>query len=323
MGFFDFIFGNSTKKREEQERLRQEEIRRQAELERIAQERRRRAEEERRKEAERQAKLKAERELATSIEPFTFKSNCHQRYENNAPQMGLQECIRTISVEKNTNGCKGYKLAPGLGCIVKVYNDDLGRPNMSDKPMKVVRKTADMVELRGFLIEAMSPFGWQEVDYADYGFVVYYKNGRVDKCVLHMYDRNTRIEYLSKASIHVEDRYTKMIKSTQFNPFNITVDERLQPTVDLPDLRDVFVRELNAMYAKIANVPNFDNKMIIDGYTFNLVESHYNNAGYVPQKTLDQILEQVYDALQRTPLKNVFATLDNFKYNCYYAYLNK
>ena len=82
-----------------------------------------------------------------------------------------------MSVVKNTNGCPGYKLEPGIGYIVKIYNDDLNKPNMSDKPMKVVRKTDTFIELRGFPILAQSPFGWQEVDYRDYGFVVYYKNG--------------------------------------------------------------------------------------------------------------------------------------------------
>lgn len=185
MGLFDFIFGN--KKKEEQQRLENE---RKASEARLA--------EERRKEEERK---RAERELAESLQPFTFKSNCHQRYENNAPVQGLQECVRTVSVEKNTSGCPGYKLQPGIGYIVKIFNDDLGRPNMSDKPMKVVRKTDSFIELRGFPIEAQSPFGWQEVDYRDYGFVVYYKNGEIEKCVLHMYDRNIRIEYMKNDAL--------------------------------------------------------------------------------------------------------------------------
>ena len=197
MGLFDFLFGS---KKKEQERLRQEEDARRHKLEQeqIARERERRLEENRRKEQERQARLKAEREQAESLQPFTFKSNCHQRYENGTPVQGLQECLRTVSVVKNTNGCSGYRLQPGIGYIVKIYNDDLGKPNMSDKPMKVVRKTDTSVELRGFPIEAQSPFGWQEVDYSDYGFIVYYKNGQVEKCVLHMYDRNVRIEYSKK-----------------------------------------------------------------------------------------------------------------------------
>ena len=195
MGLFDIIFGN--KKKEAQERLERE---RQAELqrkenERIAREREARLAENRRKEEERK---RAEQQLSESLQPFTFKSNCHQRYENNTPVQGLQECLRTVSVVKNTNGCPGYKLEPGIGYIVKIYNDDLNKPNMSDKPMKVVRKTDTFIELRGFPILAQSPFGWQEVDYRDYGLVVYYKNGELEKCVLHMYDRNVRIEYMKK-----------------------------------------------------------------------------------------------------------------------------
>lgn len=196
-----FDYFKKKREKEEQERRRAEEQARQQKLEeeRIARERERRLQENRRKELERQAKLKAEREQKESIQPFTFRSNCHQRYENDNPVMGLQECIRTVSLVKNTDGCPGYKLEPGVGYIVKIYNDDLGKPNMSDKPMKVVTKSADMVELRGFPIEARSPFGWQEVDYSDYGFVVYYKNGQVEKCVLHMYDRNIRFEYMTKS----------------------------------------------------------------------------------------------------------------------------
>ena len=195
MGLFDFIF-SSKKKEQERLRLEEEERCQRLEQERIAHERERCLEENCLKEREKQERLKAEKEQEESVQPFTFQSNCHQRYENGSPVQGLQDCIRTVSVVKNTNGCPGYRLQPGIGYIVKVYNDDLGKPNMSDKPMKVVRKTADMLELRGFPIEAQTPFGWQEVDYRDYGFIVHYKEGKVDKCVLHMYDRNVRIEYM-------------------------------------------------------------------------------------------------------------------------------
>jgi hypothetical protein len=135
-----------------------------------------------------------------TIEPFVFKSNCHQRYQNGSEVMGLQQCIRTVRVEKNTNGCSGYRLSPGDGYIVKIYNDDLGKPNMSDKPMRIVSKTSTKVELRGFPIEAQTPFGWQEVDYRDYGFTIYYTNGKVSKCVLHMFDRNVDLEYRQTAA---------------------------------------------------------------------------------------------------------------------------
>lgn len=130
-----------------------------------------------------------------TIEPFVFTSNCHQRYEKGSEVMGLQVCGRTVRVEKNTDGCKGYKLTPGDGYIVKVFNDDLGKPNMSDKPMRVISKTTEKIELRGFPIEAQTPFGWQEVDYRDYGLTIYYSGDRVSKCVLHMFDRNVDLEY--------------------------------------------------------------------------------------------------------------------------------
>jgi len=224
MGLFDF-FSNRKK---EQERLRlEEEARRQKlEQERMAKEREKRLEENRRKEAERQARIKAEREKAESIQPFTFKSNCHQRYENNQPVKGLQECIRTVRVEKNTNGCPGYKLQPGIGYIVKIFNDDLCKPTMSDKPMKVVSKSDNVTELRGFPIEAQSPFGWQEVDYSDYGFTVYYKNGTVEKCVLHMYDRNIRIEYMKNANL-TEKKSSISQENSQNRITEITETEKL------------------------------------------------------------------------------------------------
>lgn len=142
-----------------------------------------------------QPQQKSEIKPQLTLEPFVFVSDCHQRYQNGAEVMGLQQCTRTVRVEKNTNGCRGYKLNPGDGYIVKVYNNDLGKPNISDKPMRIVRKTADKVELRGFPIEAQTPFGWQEVDYRDYGFTVYYTNGKISKCVLHMFDRNVDLEY--------------------------------------------------------------------------------------------------------------------------------
>jgi hypothetical protein len=231
-----FDYFKKKREKEEQVRLRAEEEARQRRLEqqRAARERERQLEENRRKERERQARLKAEREQQESIQPFTFKSNCHQRYENGQPVMGLQECLRTVSVMKNTNGCPGYKLAPGIGYIVKIYNDDLGKPNMSDKPMKVVSKSADKVELRGFPIEAQSPFGWQEVDYRDYGFVIYYKNGQVEKCVLHMYDRNIRLEYMIKSRKteepkKMEEKLSTIEKpSTSILPFDEMVSDSFQ-----------------------------------------------------------------------------------------------
>lgn len=130
------------------------------------------------------------------VQPFVFVSQHHQRYDNGKAVMGLQNCVRTIRLEKNINGCNGYKLEPGRGYIIMVWNDDLNKPNMSDKPMDLIHQSVDKLEFRGFPIEAQSPFGWMKVDYRDYGFIVFLKNDNIEKCQLHMYDRNTYIEYL-------------------------------------------------------------------------------------------------------------------------------
>ena len=130
-----------------------------------------------------------------SIAPFVFESNQHQRYENGNPVKGLQECPRTVKVEKNVNGCSGYQLKNGDGYIVRMINGDTGQPQMSAKPMRVIKSTATEVTLRGYMVSAQTPFGFQDVDMADYGLTVSLKDGKVVKCVLHMYDRNVDIEY--------------------------------------------------------------------------------------------------------------------------------
>lgn len=131
--------------------------------------------------------------------------------------MGLQKCLRTVSIEKNTHGCSGYKLAPEIGYIIKIYNDDLGKPNMSDKPMKIVSITTDKIELRGFVIEAQSPFGWQEVDYSVYGFTVYYSGGEVSKCIFHMFDRNINIEYYKEEVNQIKNIFSSNIENEKTN----------------------------------------------------------------------------------------------------------
>lgn len=126
---------------------------------------------------------------------FVFESNQHQRYENGNPVQGLQECPRTIKVEKNVNGCSGYQLKNGDGYIVRMINGDTGQPQMSAKPMRIIKSTVTEVIFRGYMVSAQTPFGFQDFDMSDYGLTVSLEDGKVAKCVLHMYDRNADIEY--------------------------------------------------------------------------------------------------------------------------------
>ena len=198
MGFFDFLFGKKNEENAPQIKHNSS-----SETKPISTE---------------QNSTSTQSKVPLSMEPFVFNSTCHQRYEHGSEVMGLQECGRTIRVEKNTNGCRGYKLAPGDGYIVKIFNDDLGKPNMSDKPMRIVSKTSDKVKLRGFPIEAQTPFGWQEVDYREYGLTIYYTNGVVSKCVLHMFDRNVDLEYRKtsvSSSVKDESQLNSMVPTVK------------------------------------------------------------------------------------------------------------
>jgi len=118
------------------------------------------------------------------------------------------------------------------------------------------------------------------------------------------------------------DKYSQMIDNAVFNPFKLTTASQLQVTQNLPDLVNVFKGELQN-YAHNAMIRQLqDDKTIVKSYVFNLIESYYNNAGYVPQNALDQVLDQVYKAMQNTDFKNTFRSFDNFKYEIYYSFLN-
>ena len=156
-----------------------------------------------------------------SVVPFVFESNQHQRYENEKPVQGLQECPRIIKVEKNVNGCSGYQLKSGDGYIIRMINGDTGQPQMSAKPMRVIKSTADEAVFRGYMVSAQTPFGYQDIDMADYGLTVSLKDGKVVKCVLHMYDRYVDIEY------------RKIDKVNSSRPHNSVTNNKTLPEAEL------------------------------------------------------------------------------------------
>ena len=134
---------------------------------------------------------------------FVFKSPDHLRYENGKHVSGPHGGAgRAVKVEPNISGCEGYNIRSGDGFIVTVYNLDGNHPvwnnnvQMTPKPMRIVSQTSDKIVLRGYQVQAMSPFGWVDFNGADYGLSILLKNGQIEKCVLHMHDRNVDIEYL-------------------------------------------------------------------------------------------------------------------------------
>lgn len=120
---------------------------------------------------------------------FVFKSSDHLRYENGRHVSGPHGGAgRAVKVEPNING--------GEGVSVTMYNLDGNHPvwqnnvQMAPKQMKVIEQTNDKIVLRGYGHDAMGG------SFADYGLTIKLKNGELENCILHMYDRGVDIEYL-------------------------------------------------------------------------------------------------------------------------------
>lgn len=134
---------------------------------------------------------------------FVFESSDHIRYQNGihvaGPHGGAR---RAVKVEPNANGCEGYNIQGGDGYIVTIYNLDGPHPlwqnnvQMNPKPMRIVSRVQDRIILRGYTVQAMSPCGWIDFEGQNYGMTIILKDDEVEKCVLHMHDREVDIEYM-------------------------------------------------------------------------------------------------------------------------------
>lgn len=116
---------------------------------------------------------------------FVFNSSDHIRYENGIKVSGPHGgAPRAIKVEPNING--------GEGSTVTLYNTDGGQANvqMAPKQMKIKQADENKTELIGFGSDSMG------FSFTDYGLTVFHSNGKITKCILHMFDRNVDIEYL-------------------------------------------------------------------------------------------------------------------------------
>lgn len=116
---------------------------------------------------------------------FVFQSSYHIRYQNGVrvTQMPPEIANRAIQVEPNIQGGEGF--------TVSMFNVDIHPPKsqMAPKQMKVIAAENNQLKLRGF---GTDPMGFP---FSDYGLTVYLGENGIEKCVLHMYDRNINIEY--------------------------------------------------------------------------------------------------------------------------------
>lgn len=120
---------------------------------------------------------------------FIFKSTDHIRYENGIHASGPHGGAgRAVKVEPNINGGEGF--------TVTVFNLDSNHPvwqnnvQMAPKQMKIIQQTPNKVVLRGYGNDMLG------ASFTDYGLTIHIRNNQVNKCILHLFDRNVDIEYL-------------------------------------------------------------------------------------------------------------------------------
>ena len=120
---------------------------------------------------------------------FIFKSSDHLRHQNGVHVSGPHGGAgRVVKVETNINGGSGYS--------VTIYNSDGDHPiwqnnvQIAPKQMKIVQSNDDNIVLRGYGQDMMG------ADFSDYGLTILLQNGKAEKCIFHMHDRNVDIEYL-------------------------------------------------------------------------------------------------------------------------------
>ncbi len=124
-----------------------------------------------------------------SQDEFIFKSSDHIRYQNGLDASGHNYgCNRAVKIEKNISNEEGY--------TVTIFNLDGNHPiwqnnvQMAPKKMKIIQYSNEKVVLRGYGSDIMG------ASFANYGLSIYFQNNKVEKCILHLHDRNVDIEYL-------------------------------------------------------------------------------------------------------------------------------
>ena len=121
-------------------------------------------------------------------EEWIFESYTHQRYESEVPVMGLQEGLgRIIRVEKNISGGKGYSVT----IFNSIPNPFTGDKSMTTKPMIIISKEIDKIELLGYGNDRLSG-----MPFSNYGLSIYLKEETPYKVSLHRHERKISIEYL-------------------------------------------------------------------------------------------------------------------------------
>lgn len=117
--------------------------------------------------------------------------------------------------------------------------------------------------------------------------------------------------------IYKEDKYSQMIRTTTFNPFRLTCDSSMNANLNFGNMVDIFKQELTRTLPQ-AHAYGMPLDQALSGYIFNMIESYYNNAGYVPKAIADAIIEQTYAAVKQTAFANIVDNVKQLKDKTYW-----
>jgi hypothetical protein len=112
------------------------------------------------------------------------------------------------------------------------------------------------------------------------------------------------------------DAFTQMVEEAAYNPFRITAKPELQKFPPFPDSVDRFRIDLLSIYNNSSSDRSSEMQIFIS-YVVNIIESYYENEGYVPKNTVDAIVEQCDQAIKGTLFAWHLPTLDEKKYKVY------
>lgn len=130
-----------------------------------------------------------------------------------------------------------------------------------------------------------------------------------------MENMNNNMDYLSPK--YKEDRYSDMVRMANINPFNLTVEPLLNRELKFGNMIPIFTKELNSTVPHMLN-RGYSELAAVEAYAFNMVESYYNHAGFVPKAMVDVIVEQIYIATNQTIYAGRIGSIDDFKYKLYW-----
>jgi hypothetical protein len=118
------------------------------------------------------------------------------------------------------------------------------------------------------------------------------------------------------------DAFTHLVEEAEYNPFMITTEPTLQNFPPLPNLINDFRLDILNLCNK-SELRHISRIQILTNYVYNLIESYYKDAGYVPKNTVDAITEQCYQAIKATEHGWYIPSLDEMKFKVYSLLFHK